>query len=121
MNTPELFPCAHCGGQPRIVSPDIGDNTWIIYCRNCGSTLKGLIEEEVTVAAWNRRDESATLKEQLARQTELVTALHIYSNFLDQVCNYNAIDPDLLDYIMLAKRRVDAARARLAELEGKDG
>jgi len=54
MNKPELLPCAHCGGQPRIVSPDVAANTYKIYCRGCGSSLEYPTEKEA-IGAWNRR------------------------------------------------------------------
>ena len=137
MNKPEPLPCAHCGGQPRIVSPDLGDNTYKIYCRACGSSLEAPTEQEA-VAAWNRREESTALKERVARQAELVEALEAKFEQYDRMRVFGSssifnsvstVGEVNLAHEIYAKaqrdyleccERTETARARLAELKGKE-
>ena len=76
--------------------------------------------DEFRVLYQDANKEVLELREQLARQAELVDALDIYSYWLDQTVNYvTESDLFLLKSIRETKQQCDAARACLAELEGK--
>lgn len=77
----DLKPCAHCGGNARLVQRNpVAMKLWHVQCDNCDSSQAGALSEEGAIAAWNRRSThtggEADLRNDIARVAEGVIWKH---------------------------------------------
>lgn len=59
----ELKPCAHCGSEALVRKVDyyyegggLGMSAYTVQCTDCGVRTLEYRDEDLAVAAWNRRD-----------------------------------------------------------------
>lgn len=53
----ELLPCPFCGGGDIVIKNPFGSALYVM-CTECGATTRWVMDKELAIEAWNRRDDN---------------------------------------------------------------